>query len=96
MSSPVQREIGEIQEISDRRSNSWGDAYLVLGDLLSVLYPTGVCVSGKMPCVRHNLVCTMLTKLVRYIKKPDDPDSLRDLAVYALMLNATHQDEDRK
>ena len=70
----------------------YGDNYLRLGALLSTAFPNGLELSGPDDFNRFHLLLLCFVKITRYAENWDTgghADSLRDLAVYAAMLEAT-------
>ena len=86
----VQEALKEAAEIYSERQSQYGDSYKVVGQIMQILFPGGLG-GNLLDHTRLHLVGWMVGKLCRYAisvrggKNADD--SLKDLAVYAMMLH---------
>jgi len=75
----------------EQKSEEYGDNYLRIGEILDRLFPKGVAIVGVEDFNRFHLLLLMFVKLTRYTENWDKgghTDSLKDLQVYAAMLEA--------
>ena len=86
----VKESMEEAAKIYEERQKQYGDSYKMVGKIMGILFPCGLP-GGVLDHVRTHLVGWMVGKLCRYAvsvrnEQPAD-DSLKDLAVYAMMLH---------
>ena len=77
------------------RHDVYGDNYLVVGEVMKALFPSGIYLQDEDDHNRFHLFMLQIVKLTRYTQNWDNgghEDSLLDLSVYAAML----VDVDRK
>ena len=80
----------ESMDVYAQRQKQYGDSYKMVGEIMSILFPSALP-GGLLTQIRLHLVGWIVGKLCRYavsvrLDKPTD-DSLKDLAVYAMMLH---------
>lgn len=80
----------ESAKVYAERQNQYGNSYEMVGLIMSILFPSKIG-GDALSHTRLHLVGWMIGKLCRYAisvraGKPTD-DSLKDLAVYAMMLH---------
>lgn len=85
----VKEAMEEATEVYAKRQNQYGDSYRMVGEIMNILFPCALP-GGLLTQTRMHLVGWIVGKLCRYaisarLEKPID-DSLKDLAVYAMML----------
>lgn len=90
MTMRVQEALEETVRVYEDRQKQYGDSYKLVGAIMDILFPEGLP-GGTINQIRHHLVGWMVGKLCRYVTsinnhRPGD-DSLKDLAVYAMMLH---------
>jgi hypothetical protein len=103
MSSPADI-LQQAAELFKERSAQYGDNYLKIGSVLQALFPDGMRIATADADVRHewnraHLFMMILVKVTRYAENWDKgghQDSLRDLAVYAAMLESVDAMKDKK
>lgn len=86
----VNEAMEESAKVYAERQNQYGDSYKMVGEIMDILFPC-VVPCGISDHVRMHLVGWIVGKLCRYAmsvrnQQPTD-DSLKDLAVYAMMLH---------
>ena len=89
-SSPAEI-LSAAAETFREKSKEYGGNYLKIGSVLQALFPDGLKMAHQDDHNRYHLFLMMLVKLTRYAEnfnKGGHQDSLRDLAVYAAMLEA--------
>lgn len=73
------------------RQKQYGDSYKMVGQIMAILFPGTICPGGVKGHIRMHLVGWIVGKLCRYAASirscgTASSDSLKDLAVYAMML----------
>lgn len=88
--NPATLLVNSSQLFKDRQP-IYGDTWKDVGDILALLFPDGVVLKTPAEFSRYNTVSLCLIKLRRYCVNFADGghiDSVRDLQVYAAMLEA--------
>lgn len=93
--SSVPKMLQESADVYKQRQEVYGDCHKKFGEVMVVLFPTGICEYYKEvnPSVEHysrvGILVQIISKLTRYAQNFDKgghDDSLQDLVVYATML----------
>lgn len=90
MKSPSQF-LREAAETFDSRNAAYGNNYLDLGNILAGLFPDGLTLKTPDEWLRIHIFMLQAIKMSRYahnFTKNGHADSMRDLAVYAAMMEA--------
>ena len=85
----VKEAMEESTKVYEERQKQYGDSYLMVGQIMNILFPkTLPC--GDLAHIRMHLIGWIVGKLCRYAvgvrSGSVSGDSLKDLAVYAMML----------
>ena len=84
----------DAADLFESRDEDYGDTWLNTGEVLKGLFPDGLQLITKEDFSRYNTLQNLISKLKRYchnFEKGGHLDSVRDLEVYAAMLEAkTH------
>lgn len=78
-------------KLFDERNAVYGDNHDRLAAVMVGLFPEGATLSTSQDHARYTLIALMVVKLTRYTvnwRNGGHSDSLKDLAVYATMLEA--------
>lgn len=78
------------------RRGDYGASELDFGAVMDALFPNGLTIRGPDDWARYGVLHQIVSKLVRYCNnfpEFDHPDSLRDIRVYAAMLQALGRQE---
>jgi hypothetical protein len=91
MKSTVSRRLAELGRLFEERHKIYGNDYENVGDILMGMFPDGLTLDTPEKFRRFYMFVFMLSKLNRYsqalAKGQGHSDSLKDLAVYATMLD---------
>ena len=92
----VQESLKEAAEVYSERQSQYGDSYKAVGQIMQILFPGGL--SGNLlNHTRLHLVGWIIGKLCRYAisvrSGRNTDDSLKDLAVYAMMLHCEEKND---
>lgn len=90
--SETLRELANLQELKDAE---YGADWQKFGERMAVMFPRGIHLHEPADFGRFALMVWMMSKLSRYANNftaGGHPDSLKDLAVYATMLEAVDDD----
>lgn len=82
-------------ETYEERNKVYGDNYLLVGDVMKGLFSDGLKFATPRDWNRAHIFMLMVVKLTRYAQNwstGGHQDSLRDLAVYAAMLEEIDND----
>ena len=85
----VPRRLRELAKLFEDRHQLYGDNYMMFGDVMAALFPTGIEADTEHDWNRLGLLTEMVYKFTRYVAmfhRGGHPDSLDDLAVYTVML----------
>lgn len=87
----VAQAMEESAETYEERQAQYGDSYKMVGQIMAILFPGNICPNGERGHIRLHLVGWIVGKLCRYAVSirscgKASEDSLKDLAVYAMML----------
>jgi len=85
----VKEAMEDSAKVYAERQAQYGDSYKMVGEIMNILFPATIPL-GAFQHIRMHLVGWIVGKLCRYAtsvrnEQPTD-DSLKDLAVYAMML----------
>lgn len=93
----VEKSMLESAKVYADRQIQYGDSYKLVGQIMSILFPEGMN-GGILSHTRLHLVGWMVGKLCRYAisvrHKQCTDDSLKDLAVYAMMLHCEERNNE--
>ena len=79
--------LAEMAKTYKQRNGQYKDNYVVVGQLMAVLFPTGVVLRTPSDFERWHLFELLVVKLTRYTQVGlTHRDSIHDLAVYSAML----------
>lgn len=85
----VKEAMEEAANVYDERQKQYGDSYLMVGQIMNILFPNTILFGDKAH-IRIHLIGWIVGKLCRYAMSirsgSVSGDSLKDLAVYAMML----------
>jgi len=91
MSSRVPQDLNELAKLFEERHSIYGRDYEHVGQVLMNLFPGGIVLDTAIKMRRFYMFVFLLSKLNRYAqcmaRGTGHSDSLKDLAVYATMLN---------
>lgn len=85
----VPEELRACADLYEERNALYGDNYKRFGHIMTVLFPDGLVLNTPEDFNRFGIYVQMIAKCTRYaeqFKKGGHDDSLRDTAVYAMML----------
>jgi len=85
-----------LQDVYHARNMEYGSSYKRFGNILLALFPAGIHIKEEMDGTRVAILLWILSKLDRYVSNFENgghPDSLDDMAVYAMMLKEIDDDE---
>ena len=85
----VSNELRLAAELYQQRNRVYGDTYKEFGRLLTALHPSGITLQSETDFNRFGVYMQVLSKIKRYsvnFENGGHVDSLKDLAVYATML----------
>lgn len=88
MQSPVAKVLQEMSELAEAKFHTYGNTYEQVGELMKILYPSGICLETAPDAAFYSILTWVLGKLCRYATSSDPEarlDSLRDLTVYSAM-----------
>src|SRR4051794_28068023 len=95
----VATQLRRAAELNEQRDGVYGDSHERLAAVLAALFPAGVRLQTVHDHARFSLLVSIISKITRYCvawdRKPLDPDHMRDLSVYAAMLEATDERDHR-
>ena len=94
----VQEAMEQAAKVYADRQSQYGNSYKAVGQIMSILFPGGLT-GNLLNHTRLHLVGWIVGKLCRYAVSVRSggniDDSLKDLAVYAMMLHCEeHSNED--
>lgn len=76
------------------RHEIYGDNYLMIGDMMTVLFPTGLVLTTVKEWDRFHLFLMIIVKISRLAcTKINHKDSVHDIGVYAAMLESLFEEE---
>jgi hypothetical protein len=86
-------------KIYKEKNTQYGDAFVVVGNVMSALLPGGVVLKTPQDHVRFHMLGWLVGKLVRYCQnweRGGHQDSMEDLVVYGAMLAFEDELEKKK
>jgi len=81
----------ELSEFYKKKNAMYGSTYLQFGELMNIMFPTGLILKTPEDFNRFALLNHMMNKIMRsaaLFVEGGSSDSNKDLAVYAAMLEA--------
>jgi hypothetical protein len=82
-------EIEKLAKLYREKHAEYGDTEVFVGEVLAGLFPSGVALATRLDFARFALFHHVVNKVLRYAKNfasGGHDDSLRDLALYSMML----------
>ena len=93
----VSRRLANLASLFKQRHNVYGRDYEQVGEVLHGFFPNGLTLDTSEKFRRFYMFTFLLSKLNRYsqclARGEGHSDSLKDLAVYAMMLNQLDEEE---
>lgn len=88
MTTPVEV-LQKMAATYEERQQQYGEAYLMTGKVLQVLFPDGIVLSSESEFNKWHLLDQIVAKLCRYaMSGKTHADSVHDIAVYAAMIES--------
>src|SRR4051812_17816053 len=90
----VAEHLRRAADLNEQRDSLYKDNHERLAAVLAALFPGGVNLQTAQDHARFALIVSQVCKLTRYTVAwdgPINPDHMRDLTVYAAMLEATDE-----
>ena len=84
----VEQSLEEIKQVFESRNAEYKDSYKDFGKLFYAMFPS-LTIDTVEDANRLGILVQIVSKLVRYranFKQPHNPDHMKDIAVYALLL----------
>lgn len=85
----VPQRLSNLGQLYEYKRKQYGDSYLVIGNVLTALFPAGLVLNSTVHFTRFLIMLEMVQKVTRYstqIHGDGHPDSLNDISVYSQML----------
>lgn len=98
MSTPYTN-LMEAANTYEQRNALYGDSYLVFGQVMAAMLPSGIELSGERAFNRFGVLVQCVSKLTRYaanLQAGGHQDSAHDLCVYAAMLESLTEQDDHE
>ena len=84
----------EASALYEKRNKQYGESFLIVGEIIQILFPKGIILKTKIDHVRMYLFEWLIGKIVRYannFEKGGHQDSIHDASVYCAMLESVDE-----
>jgi hypothetical protein len=82
---PDSQNITMLNKLLEMRENEYGQAWLLSGKVIRIILSDFTNFTTTAPLFVHNWVI-MLSKMMRILRSPYNPDHWRDIAGYAMLI----------
>jgi hypothetical protein len=97
LNEEVPKMLADMTETFIARNSTYGDNYILLGKVMTALFPEGITLKTEDDFIRYHWIDWTMGKLTRWIRAGmNHDDSIKDAAVYLAMLAAWSKAHERQ